>query len=215
MSIFQQTDRRILKSKQALKDALLQCLMKKELNDITIIEIVRIANVNRGTFYKNYETKQSIFDDILKDVYEDLTLAFRYPYQKNDILAIKNLSPKDVKLFEHVDNYRNFYNLIFLNASFYPYQKQILKFIKQIQLEELETLHYTNKLDLELLTIYRAHAIFGMIGEWVESGYTYSASYLAEQYVKFIHISQISEKYKVQKINQNILFPVNTDSTQI
>lgn len=43
-------DRRVRKTKQAIKNAFIQLLNKKDLEKITIQDITELADINRGTF---------------------------------------------------------------------------------------------------------------------------------------------------------------------
>ena len=47
-------DRRIRKSKNALKKAMFQLMQKKAVSQISIRELCELAYVNRSTFYSNY-----------------------------------------------------------------------------------------------------------------------------------------------------------------
>ena len=48
------TDRRTLKTRKAICDALMGFLTEKELNKVTVQEISDKADINRATFYKHY-----------------------------------------------------------------------------------------------------------------------------------------------------------------
>ncbi len=51
-------DRRITKSKKAMKEALLTLMKTKDFRKITITDIVKASDLNRGTFYKHYQSKE-------------------------------------------------------------------------------------------------------------------------------------------------------------
>lgn len=65
-------DRRIKKTKQALNQALFTLLDEKTFQQITITDIVTVADVNRGTFYKHYRDKEELLDSIIDEVLADL-----------------------------------------------------------------------------------------------------------------------------------------------
>lgn len=52
------TDKRIQRSKEILKSTFMTLLEHKDVNDISVTEIVKMANYNRGTFYNNFGTKE-------------------------------------------------------------------------------------------------------------------------------------------------------------
>jgi AcrR family transcriptional regulator len=61
-------DRRILKTKSALRDAMLSLMAPKGWDEMTIQEICDTANVGRSTFYVHYQSK----DDLLSEGMNDL-----------------------------------------------------------------------------------------------------------------------------------------------
>ena len=66
MSSFE--DRRIRRSKMILRNALINLLLEKELNEITISELTDYADVNRGTFYSHYQDIFHLFSEIEQEV---------------------------------------------------------------------------------------------------------------------------------------------------
>lgn len=61
-------DRRIRKSKRAIRQALVKMLSQKNLEDITITEISKEADVNRKTFYNYYKTTYQVIEEIENDI---------------------------------------------------------------------------------------------------------------------------------------------------
>ncbi len=53
-------DRRAVKTKKYLADALKELILEKEYDAITIQEIIDRANVGRSTFYTHYESKEQL-----------------------------------------------------------------------------------------------------------------------------------------------------------
>lgn len=86
-------DRRIRKSKEAIRMALVNLLTHKDLENITITEIAKEADVNRKTFYNNYE---NVFE-VIEEIENDIVQAF------NEVLAKINLEDylkQPLKIFE-------------------------------------------------------------------------------------------------------------------
>ncbi|MFU1769335.1 TetR/AcrR family transcriptional regulator [Mammaliicoccus sciuri] len=65
-------DRRVRKSKRAIKQAFIQLLKENNLDRITIQQISDIADVNRGTFYLNYEDKYALLDEMENEQIEKI-----------------------------------------------------------------------------------------------------------------------------------------------
>ncbi len=58
-------DRRIARTKKAIKDAFALLLSQKNVNEITITDIAETANINRKTFYSYYTGADEVIDEIL------------------------------------------------------------------------------------------------------------------------------------------------------
>lgn len=57
-------DRRVIKTKRAICNALLELMSQKDLNEITIKEIADTADINRKTFYNYYSGVHQVIDEI-------------------------------------------------------------------------------------------------------------------------------------------------------
>lgn len=65
-------DVRIEKTKIKLKNALLEILKRKLIEDISVVELCGKASVNRSTFYVYYSSVEDLFDDIFNDILLDM-----------------------------------------------------------------------------------------------------------------------------------------------
>lgn len=61
-------DRRVIKTKRAIKNAFARLLAEKDINDITISDIADLADINRKTFYNYYAGVYEIVDEIENDI---------------------------------------------------------------------------------------------------------------------------------------------------
>lgn len=61
-------DRRQKKTREAIFNAFIKLLSKKHYNQITVGEIIEVADIGRATFYAHFETK----DFLLKEMCEEL-----------------------------------------------------------------------------------------------------------------------------------------------
>lgn len=61
-------DRRILKTKTSIKNALLDLAQDKKLEDITVSELTAYAKVNRSTFYLHYDSVMSVLEDVENEI---------------------------------------------------------------------------------------------------------------------------------------------------
>lgn len=73
MSSSKQADRRVQRSQQALKDALLQLMLEKGYAETSVSDIVDRANVGRSTFYAHFADKEDLLQQSLAGLREFLS----------------------------------------------------------------------------------------------------------------------------------------------
>ncbi|WP_026674025.1 TetR/AcrR family transcriptional regulator [Alkalihalobacterium bogoriense] len=195
-------DRRIVKSKMAMKEALLSLMQEKEFKHISITEIVKEADVNRGTFYKHYVYKEELLDEMITDITKDLIESFRDPYKDLEKVDIRFLTSKAVKIFEHVEKHASFYTLIVKSNLFFGFQNILGQEIKGLLLNDfINHLEY-EQIDSHLLASYHAYAIVGMIIEWVRTDFKYSAEFMAEQLLNIIRNNKDISMAMINKVEK-------------
>jgi len=191
-------DRRVRRTKKVLSESLISLMMKKEFRDISITEIVDLADLNRGTFYKHYQYKEDLLDEVIDDVMTDLIKSYREPYQNVDTFVVSNLSSASIKIFEHVSRHSIFYTII-VNSNVLPgFQNRICNEFKKLSKQDLTICYPNTKINNELLASYHAYAILGMIIEWVQDGFKYSPSYMADQLLEIMNHDPMKVIYKIK-----------------
>lgn len=70
-------DRRVLRSKRAIREALIELLRDKALRDITTTELCRKADINRNTFYTHYKSPFDVFEEIQEQYSSEIKEAMR------------------------------------------------------------------------------------------------------------------------------------------
>jgi len=182
------TDRRIAKSKKALQEALVKLMKRKNLKEITVTDIVRTANLNRGTFYKHYQYKEDILTEILDEVIADLIASYREPYKGKETFEVGKLTSSAIKVFDHVGKYADFYSLIVQSDALSGLQHQICRVLKQLTLQDFAESLPRTRICPELHASYQSYALLGLIIEWVSGGMKYSPNDMAEQFLEILKI---------------------------
>lgn len=62
------TDKRVLRTKSAIRKAFNQLVQKKEMSDISVSELTQAANITRSTFYMYYDSVAAVRDQIENEI---------------------------------------------------------------------------------------------------------------------------------------------------
>ena len=84
-----------------------QLVQKKEINQISVTEICKKANINRSTFYANYLDVYDLADKITEQIENDVALLYQDEREK------KNNTNDYLKLFYHIKENQIFYKTYF------------------------------------------------------------------------------------------------------
>lgn len=195
-------DRRINKSKKALKEALIVLMKEKEFKKITITEIVDFADLNRGTFYKHYQYKEDLLDEVIEDVFADLKDSYRAPYHNNAMFFEERLSTSAIKIFDHVYKFSNFYTIIIKANGLPGFPSRICEVLKELAINDGLLDQLDSSIDKEIYASYHAYSLLGMIVEWVNGGFKYTSHHMAEQLLQIISTTNRSS-YKMTDLESS------------
>ena len=110
-------DRRSRFTKKEIKSAYIRLLDKETDDKITVTQICKEADINRGTFYLHYETLEDVWKDIEDDLIRDSEMIF-----ENGLYDPKGIDP--ATHFEHIKTSDIWAKVFFgPNASLNLYKK--------------------------------------------------------------------------------------------
>lgn len=69
-------NRMVEKSKKAIKDALLELMYEKDFKQITVNELLKRANVSRGTFYAHFTNLEDVRQQLIGDLFAHADYIF-------------------------------------------------------------------------------------------------------------------------------------------
>ena len=69
-------NRMVEKSKKAIKDALLDIMYEKDFKQITVNELLKRANVSRGTFYAHFSNLEDVRQQLINDLFDHADYLF-------------------------------------------------------------------------------------------------------------------------------------------
>src|SRR4051794_35183292 len=99
-------DLRVRRTRDRLGDALIELLVQKPFDDITVQEVLDRAGVSRSTFYSHFSDKQDLFLSDADEFFEGLATALSRFGDKSERVA------PVTELFAHIADVRPFYNAL-------------------------------------------------------------------------------------------------------
>lgn len=188
-------DRRIARSKRAIRVAFLELMSERGLDGFTVNELCDRADINRGTFYNHYSDKDAVlkalemeFFDGLKD-FEEQLLGVSMAQ-----VALCNASKKPlpllVNLFDYLRAQGDFLHAVLGDGGdpgFDAYMRDAI-FAKLV--ESILHERYRNSDDpfVGYYIAFFASAYMGVISKWVETGMKESSQEMARVTMRLLFI---------------------------
>ena len=186
------TDRRTLKTRKALCDALAGLLMEKELHKITVQEIADKADVNRVTFYKHYMDVYDLYENIEKDVLIEMGLL---------ILRLEELPSEKFfsYLIDYIDENRTVFRMIVCPNTTWKLKSKIDKLLSGLFLKMQSEKQKADINDnvVSYQAHYRSHGCMAVIFKWVADNFSQPKDFI----IKVLsELDMNTEKFIVKKV---------------
>jgi len=178
-------DRRIVRTRQLLREALLALISEKGYDGIRVLDIAERANLNRATFYLHYRDKSDLLLQSSEDVFNDLATRFE-PITKDNLALDK--PPIQLQIvFEHVAQHADFYRVILGKDGVPAFAAKLREYIAAISHERVDQLHAlfpdaAQIIDSRYVANYVAGALVGTITWWLETGMPHSSDFMADRF---------------------------------
>lgn len=157
-------DKRIVKTKRSLKEAMTELLSKEDFEHISITELCRRAEVSRITFYAHYSDKYALLDEMFDDMLKIGTEDYYRRQKENNPsgrLAAGYVNMLDSILEVYYDRFDFFRHA---NPEENPYLASRLYSII-LETVEMHTLHVKKRLQLKYSPKQIAGFVcYGMLG---------------------------------------------------
>lgn len=175
------TYRNAIRSKQLIREAMITLLNKKSLTEITVSDIVKTANINRGTFYNHYGNPIDVLEEIKEELMQKLSNALKLSKEKNDIDSFLNTIIEHFRKNE--EEYRKIIDAIPMS---------VIDKMKQELINEIETL----KPDIDNLSLSLiVNGIAGLYLDFLKDKVSFSYDEITRTLKEFINFSlQLSQK---------------------
>ncbi|MEB6043873.1 TetR/AcrR family transcriptional regulator [Staphylococcus pseudoxylosus] len=198
-------DRRVRKTKNAIKQAFIKLLAEKELERITIQDITTLADVNRGTFYLHYEDKYILLSDLEDEILASLADeigTYKLVMQDSNLEDFaKNFSEKILKnIILHIQKDIDFYLVIFKLDRKSHLEDKISELMYANMTKNLSNKQKISGIPIDYFHSYVSGATISFIKHWVQDNNRMEPDMVADYLFKIIFNSPLrlmaKEQYK-------------------
>jgi AcrR family transcriptional regulator len=168
-------DRRITKSQEAIKKALIELMFEKSFDNITIQYISDRANVNRGTIYLHYLDKFDLLDKIMEEHINNMS-NFCESATEMDFVE------STVHCMEYFERNYLFFSTMLTSEGASYFRSRFLAFnIEEFKKDVDMTKGKNNGQSEDVIVQFVANAYVGIVEWWLKNGMPYPPRVMAEQ----------------------------------
>ncbi|TWK09681.1 hypothetical protein CHCC20442_4468 [Bacillus licheniformis] len=169
----QKKDRRVKRTKKMIRDALSELMKNKAFEEISVTDISKKADINRGTFYLHYEDKYDLLDQSEEEIIQEINKIAKRSIHSMDVLnqdVIDHPLTFVVDIFQYIKE-----NEVFMKAVLGPKGPGSfrLKF-KSVLISNLKRLKTAIRTDPivpeDYLISYITGAHISVMQQWLENG---------------------------------------------
>ncbi|MCY8512764.1 TetR/AcrR family transcriptional regulator [Bacillus atrophaeus] len=183
------TDRRIVRTRQALQEALLELIVeKKEYAAVTISDITRKSNIRRATFYDHYANKEELLKTMIHQSCSELVEMFTITANP-ETYSMAEAEMALVRLFSALSDQMSIMHFLDTDYGIPDLIPEIFRALESFYLHQQVDIHAGKK----LYAYYVAAMIIGLILYRLHEGKEHAPEVLAREFLQFLDV----KKYKV------------------
>ncbi|MGE7110087.1 TetR/AcrR family transcriptional regulator [Lysinibacillus sp. NPDC047702] len=184
----QKMDPRVIRTRQLLRDALVELIDERGYDKITVQDITERATLNRATFYLHYRDKLDLLYQSSEEILGDLVGSINFTFDdkmKLDFFKVED-QPHDtfMHLFEQISLNSKLYK-VFLTEKNIPYfssgMKDIIIDFVSNGINYMQPDDKKLTVPHEMAIRYFAAAFLEVIVWWLENDMPYSPKFMAAQ----------------------------------
>ena len=157
-------DLRVIKSKQAIKEAFIELVEIKGFDKVSVCDIANRANINRNTFYLHYEDKEDLVRKILYEsvgkVYDKLV---GYNISNFDVIDETQLHWGIRNLLRLIEPEMELYRIIIMDKTVNGYFSTVSNLIKEALIKMLGVRNPRS----DIVFQYAFSGMMGVIQQWI------------------------------------------------
>ena len=192
MGVYEEKNRR---TKQLIQKSFVQISENKSFEAITIGDIAKTAQINRGTFYLHFQDKFDLLDQIEQQLFRDIgnhidELQFHY---LSTHTFEKGQEQFAATLFSSIKKHLPLLKIFLSNhgrAGFHIRFRDAFSEKVRLHLENNEIINASLKAPIDYFLSFITSAFLGLIEQWVQNGLDKTTEEMTAVYIDIISFIQ-------------------------
>jgi AcrR family transcriptional regulator len=186
------TDRRILRTKEAIHRAFVELFSEKEFERITINEIAERANVNRATVYLHFIDKYDLLHRCIEDHLNKMLLSCKFSKSVQEKITDPDETIESLRaVFVYFEDHYLFFSSMLSKQKTSIFRDCMLRIIRNTIQKQIDMQGINQSMDQELIINFTASAFVGTVEWWILNQMPHSPQAMAEQLVELFKRNNI------------------------
>lgn len=182
-------DPRVVRTRQLLRDALIELVQQQEFDAISVKDITDHATLNKATFYLHYRDKEDLIVRSTFEVLAELDAVIGVPQLTAEEITAEVLLQFLTIFFRHFVQHGDFYRVIFNRVSMpsvlfaiqHPIEQIILRWLTQLRAGQAQPL-----VDQNILIQFVCGGCIGCLRSWLNQQHPAGPDYMAQQFLNLV-----------------------------
>jgi len=200
------TDRRVMRTRDTLGDALVRLMQEKPFKAITVQQVLDRAGVGRSTFYAHYKDKDDLFFSDAEEFFEAMATALSRHGDKSNRVAPVH------EFFAHVAAWRAFHDAMMTAGKLQDVMEMGQEFFARGIAQRLAELRGVGAMAVpkrRALAHAFAGALFSLLSWWLRSNSGFSAVQIDALYHQMVWASvalAVTPRSETGRVEKRIVF---------
>ncbi|MED4584012.1 TetR/AcrR family transcriptional regulator [Brevibacillus choshinensis] len=185
----QKLDPRVIRTRQMLRDALVELIHEHGYEKITVQDITKRATLNRATFYLHYRDKLDLFYQSSEEIVSDLVESMNLAFAEKEKFDWQSDQPHEnfIHLFEQISQNGRLYKVFLTERNMPHFTSRLMDVLIDFIAKGINNMQPDDDrltVPREFAIRYFAAAFLGVIVWWLEKDMPYTPKYMATQLMR-------------------------------
>ncbi|GIO67928.1 MAG TPA: TetR/AcrR family transcriptional regulator [Paenibacillus cookii] len=182
-------DPRVARTRQMLRDALVELIHEEGYEKITVQDITKRAGLNRATFYLHYRDKLDLLSQSCEEILHDLVESMNASLAETESFDFMSGQPHDtfIHLFEQISFNSRLYKVFLTEKNMSHFTSRMMELMIDFVAKGMKNLQPDDEklaVNRDIAVRYFAAAFLGVITWWLEKDMPYTPKFMATQLMR-------------------------------